>query len=654
MSRTQKQEARRIRTARADAKREIADLNRRQVSAQLTPASDGVGGRLTPIADNREIRRTINFRGWSGKASRNDFRGRWQHQDRFGDRPGLVIHAASELDADVDRLGLAAALHVLGSSILSGVLIHPDEIVPEALARLKRWAAADNPVGTVEGPQPWIVASVSEFSDPMASAIEKPWAFFARCYRGAGPCVTVDHLRMLGLFAEHVVERRGKNAGSWQFWLPGTGRRHPDGGIKPSSPHIPSLYVSSGRTGNRTEFAPCRRGFGKEKGGRTYRGDFPDPVQFAEALDGDRSASYAEHRAKAELPSESLALSVTVDPEGANRVARDVRSIHELMVALDRKAADWFTSPQEREESKSRIDFARTTSGALASLVLEGLGIVPPMDKFPLSDEEYGRWCEGFHGGLTEVHPDQLGTPVPGGDLDQASGFPRAFCLIEGERILTAECLVHRDVTQALVKLCRQAIDNPEVLLDRRVWARFGCTLVEVQPDGELWPIEIDAEDRADGRFEVTHVSSPDRSFFFAWPDVLAAAIRSRRVPQILKATRLVPVGRQEGLRSELPLLPGHRIDTSNFVTRLVELRREMKAKGDLDDAAHLRVLVNSLVFGNFARFDPELKKVGSAWQRSERPGPWNFIPIASSVTAGCRLLIALLDRMVSDAGGEA
>jgi hypothetical protein len=81
------------------------------------------------------------------------------------------------------------------------------------------------------------------------------------------------------------------------------------------------------------------------------------------------------------------------------------------------------------------------------------------------------------------------------------------------------------------------------VALDPDVWKTFGCTLAEVVPDGEPWPVEIEDPQRPDGRLELVGVVSPDRPFFFAWPDVVAAAVLSGRPPKIVRAVRYAPKG---------------------------------------------------------------------------------------------------------------
>lgn len=77
--------------------------------------------------------------------------------------------------------------------------------------------------------------------------------------------------------------------------------------------------------------------------------------------------------------------------------------------------------------------------------------------------------------------------------------------------------------------------------------------------------------------------------------------------------------------------------------------------------------LANSATFGNFARTDRnrtgadgELTAFTDPWGGifearlgyTEQPGRWTFLPAASTVTAGSRLVIAMAERVVADAGG--
>jgi hypothetical protein len=68
----------------------------------------------------------------------------------------------------------------------------------------------------------------------------------------------------------------------------------------------------------------------------------------------------------------------------------------------------------------------------------------------------------------------------------------------------------------------------------------------------------------------------------------------------------------------------------------LVRMRREAEREGYVRSEKQLRVLSNGLVYGQPARFDAYGKK-------GIRPGPWCFPPIAATVAAGCRCLLAML-----------
>ena len=222
--------------------------------------------------------------------------------------------------------------------------------------------------------------------------------------------------------------------------------------------------------------------------------------------------------------------------------------------------------------------------------------------------------------------------------------------LIGWWRLLIAERVEREDVTEELKQLCRRAACEPTVVLDPVIWRRFGCTLVETLPDGEPFPVEVEDQHRPDGRMEVVPVFSPGRVMHFAWQDVVAASL-SGRVPRILRATRRVPIWQQPALRQRLPVLPGLVLDVDQDPTvALVTHRRKVKPS-DPNLASVLRVVVNALCFGVLARFD---ETSGAEWPGAvgEKPGPWCFLPIASSVTAGSRLLLAVLDRLVRDRGG--
>lgn len=598
------------------------------------------------------LRGSPGTEGWQPPGP--EYRGR-----RLSQQVSIYWHAAADAGADGDQLGILAVLVARGRLVLHGLIVVPDALGARdraALAGIQRWATA-HPLDTVAGAAPWRVVGLSEFFDPMATreATEekpaKPWAFVPNAYnRGAGPVVGVDQGRVAGLVAEHVEVRKGRKAQSWQCWLPGWGRPNAEQGkVDRVSPHRPPLIVSSRRKGWSVSFGPCRGGFG------TRGAAFLDLLTGAYALDADRSAGFVEHARHFGVDAAPLPVTVGVDASGAARMVEAVRSVHVLGLAVDEEAGKWFTTPQDRAEGTVRFPIAWAHSPAgVADHLLRRFRVDPPLRRFALAPEEDAAWWEAFHGARCDADPAFLGRPFGAVVLDVTSDYPLTAHLGGWWDVMTADRLVRRSVLGELRSLCQRATKDPTVVLDPAVWARFGLTICEVVPDGECFPVALDDPARPDGRTETAPVVARGRSLFYSWCDVVATAILSGRVPRILRAVRLVPEGRQSGLRRRVAVYPGLVLDANaDPVLGLVRRRREAKAAGDKVLAAELHAVTNSLVSGNFERLDDVATKVGGSWRTVERAGPWTFAPLGTTVTAGARLLLAVLDRMARDLGSR-
>lgn len=583
---------------------------------------------------------------------------------RLAERPAIVLHAAAEAATMPERFGIGAALVVLGRSVLDGCVFVGDELAevsPGSLARLRQWAER-HPLATTTGPRPWHVATSSEFFDPFARVEKepaKPWAFQPTAYEGGGFVVGTDLGRSFGLVAEHVVMPRGRRSGAWQVWLPGWGALGRSSSVRRRSPHRPCLFLRARRVGWQVSWGPCgtdRSGkpAGKrDRAGRPFEGLFVDMLSLAYALDADRGASFAEHCEDFAMEEADLPVAATVDERGAESVTNAVRALHRLALSLDKEAASWFPG----KGCASRVAIARTTSpGAIANELLGTCGIVPPLVKFDLGQEELEHWAEASHGGWCEADPRFSRVAVPAVTADVTSAYPLVAYWLGWWEALRAERLMRQSVTVSLRQACRRALSDPTVALDPATWRQFGLTLAEVAPDGERLPHAFEDPHHADDRLEVVGVRSPGRTLWYPWADVLAASVLSGRVPEIVRAVRLAPTGAQARGRGRrrLPLLPGLVLDLDRDpVLAIVAHRRQAKDRGDYRLAAELRVVVNALVYGGFCRFDDVSVREGRRVVLSERPGPWSCVPIAASVAAGARLLLALAERLVSDLGGS-
>jgi hypothetical protein len=367
---------------------------------------------------------------------------------RLWQRPSLVFYAAAALDIEgrpvmPEKHGLSAALICSGATVNCGCLIVDDDLHrrdPGAFDAVCSWAAANPP-----GPAPWqqwTVVTLSEFFDPFATVEAvgdrpaKPWAFTPTAYTGAGFVIGADLGRTFGLVAEHVSPRRSRaghvamNAGEWNLWLPDWAVKHANG-WKPRSPHRPYLTLRSRRVGWSVEFGPVAGDNGKHVGGRIWRGVFLDVMSLAYAFDAQRGSSLVEHAENFGVQLEPLPLAVTIDGDGASKLARAVADLHALSLRLDAESGRWFTTSTDRAEGRGRIDVARTTSpGTLAAGIVNRARLRAPLQALALDETELRRWIEAFHGGWCDADPRTLGVPFLAGSLDVSSCFPLVAHLI--------------------------------------------------------------------------------------------------------------------------------------------------------------------------------------------------------------------------------
>jgi len=594
--------------------------------------------------------------------------GEWRPPPPLGSAPGLVrrlgmyLAVAGDAGADVDRFGLGAVVIARGRLVFHGLVIVADDLAardPGAFSAIEAWAIA-HPIDTILGSQPWRVLTVSEWTCPRArvqhpvtKAPEQPWAFAPRAYGGAGPVVGADLGRSFGLMAAEIVERNGRAAGSWEVWLPGWGvRRKGRSDITKVSRHRPPLRMRARRVGWSVEFGPCRDGGGKRHGTKQWRGEFVDVLSAAYGFDADRSAGFVEHGRNLGVEVEPLPVTVSAGAEGCSVMARAVEDIRRLALAADERSGHWFTTVTDVDEARRRVSLATLQSPAgLATALVSGLRVEAPLAKFDLSSDEHQGWIEAFHGGWVDANPSLLGQRFEAAAVDLSSAYPLVAHGVGWWDAMTAEHLERRDVTEQLQVLCDRAAIDPTAALNPATWAAFGLTLAEVDLDGQPLFVEVPDAERPDGRTVVAPAWCRGRTLSLSWFDALAASVLGRRPVRIVRAVRLVPVGRQGGLRSRLPLVAGRVLSVDEDpALALVALRRDVK--GSDPTLGHvLHAAVNSLVSGNASRLDGRRRRIGRRWQLVEVPGPHTFFPVASTVTAGARLLLAVLDRQVCDLG---
>jgi len=571
----------------------------------------------------------VNLQHWPGRGTPHVPKA-GPRPDRLGDRASLVLAVAAERGASVERLGLGVALGIFGESVTDAWLIVPDGR-PEVAEELAPWATA-NQIDTPAGSRPFRVISASKFFDYRAGP------FTTTVYGGRGWLVGANLGRVLGLIAECWAPARGRFEGGWRFypptWSDVVDRPGRGPTVQPVSPHRPPIRAKSvGALGTLIEFSLPPRGMGKrDADGRAFRGHFLDVLAGAFALDGVDSDHLADHLGAFGLPEVEMPTAVTMGSAGADQLTAVVQAVHALALRIDTGAARW---------CGGWLDPGRLTSpGSVAAGLLEGAGVLPPLVKFARPDHEaLGRWAAAHHGGWLTSELAGAG-PFPAVDIDQTAGYVQSAVFVGWWRYMTASHIREQDVTAAFSRF----LESPDLaaqVLDPSTWRHWGLTLLELEPNGHELPLDVHGE--ISGRSTLRPVHSP-MALPYAWPDAVLTTLRNGRPPKIVKATRLVAVGRQRGLRRRFPLVPGLVLGIGDDpAVALVRWRHALKVSGEDGRAAtQLRVVVNALVYGLAARLDQQP-------DGTERPGPWCWPPLATTVTAGTRLLVGVAELLIDE-----
>lgn len=607
-------------------------------------------------------------RAWPGRGRRADdvAWGRPRAAERFTDYGFVVLVAAAERYGVPERWGLGVALGGSGSAISTAQLVVADDLSArdrEALAALELWARTT----TVPGPLGALSVEVvtrSAFLHPADGL----WS--GTYWRGRWG-VTGDGGRSLGLIADHWAPGRGRFSGGWSLGLAGWGavgtwtdaagrERH---GWRPML-HQPALrvapiadhglaveYARAGRGGRTPDGQPA----GHWERGRPFLGRFLDVAAVANALDGEDTGVLGDHLAAFGLPLADVPAAVPVDPSGAAALFDAAFAVHALALRLDLEVGRWLATREDRRDGIARVAVARLASpGTLARSILDRTGLTPPLAKFAVPDDmALDRWSGHQHGGWATA--DLRGQIVPALDADVRSAYPAAWSLLGCFDLLRSARLVEVDARAEVLDLLRScAAGDIAPLLDPATYRQLGLTRVQVMPDGETWPVQLDAVSGRSGRLRVGPARSADgATVWVSWPWAAVAALLSGRVPTIRRALRLARDGDEVEPGRPVPIFDDLVVGAGDDpVPALVRLRTEAKRRiaagvAEPDDerlAVLLRVVVNALAYGGFARLDDGGGEL--------RPARWTWPPIAATVPACAALWLAMAQRWAEDRGG--
>ena len=295
---------------------------------------------------------------------------------------------------------------------------------------------------------------------------------------------------------------------------------------------------------------------------------------------------------------------------------------------------------------------------SVAKAYLDAMKIARPAKTSGVSDKELGIAMQAYYGGRAECRIRK--TPIPVVLTDFTSQYPTVNALLGNWNVLTAQQIEFQECTQEVGELLDSL--KLEDTFNPEFWKKLAFFAL-VSPDKDIFPVRTVYNGRTQN-IGLNYLTST-HPVWFAGPDLVASALLDK-APKIVKAIRMVPHGRQRDLRST-NLAGMVSIDPlqDDFYCRVIE-QKSVHKPTNKPLANFLKVLANSGSYGLFVQLDPErLRKAVSVqvysgeifFERSyavvEKSGPWYFPPLASLITAGGRLLLAMLERCVTDKGGS-
>lgn len=301
------------------------------------------------------------------------------------------------------------------------------------------------------------------------------------------------------------------------------------------------------------------------------------------------------------------------------------------------------------------------SSASIAKAALRGLGVTPPMERWPDFDRViFGAAMESFYGGRSEVRIRKTVVPIEA--LDFTSMYPTVSILTGLWDILTAKDI---EVTENTAEI-QQLLDRVTVedMFNAGFWRRLR-SFASVKANGDILPVRADYDGSGASSIGVNPLWS-DRPTYYGLPDLIASKILTGKTPVIEQAYTLRPIGKLSSLTTAEFGKATVNPKEGNLWRTLIEGRKNP----GIDDStsSFLKCTANSGSYGILAEFiskdrpasKPEMVQLVAGNEvmfpttnHPEDPGKYCFPPVAALVTASARLMLALLENEITSRGGS-
>ena len=274
-----------------------------------------------------------------------------------------------------------------------------------------------------------------------------------------------------------------------------------------------------------------------------------------------------------------------------------------------------------------------------------------------MRDNAYGIFMQSYFGGRAECRIRNWEVPVC--PVDFMSQYPTVNELLDNWGVLIAESVTFPDATEDIKRLL-SGIDT-SACFNRKRWPEFKFFGL-VHPGSDILPVRT-LYNGTTQNIGINYLSCK-KPLWFAGPDIIASILLTGKAPKIERAIKVVATGTQANLGS-VSLRGMVKVDANkqSFFKHVIEQR----AANESNKALHywLKILANSGSYGLFVELNPneaeDVKLRVFSGEESfettseivEEPGDWFAPHIGSLITAGGRLLLAMLEKCIADLGGS-
>lgn len=443
--------------------------------------------------------------------------------------------------------------------------------------------------------------------------------------------------------------RPGKKGTDWSFALAGLWRNPKTGRVAPN-PQKPRIvidaqnskmaFIKLGSILNKEEWPRAGRFLDMRTLGWALRNH---PFNLNGACKAFKVKGKKDHKPTGKITSEEI-----------EYCREDVAATHRVLNAM---MAEFNRNPIDLHPEKS------FSPASIAKAYLKEMGIRQPKQHFSVSNKALGVAMQSYYGGRAECRIRIM--PVPVIHTDFTSQYPTVNALLGNWNVLTSRTVRFDDCTATVRKLVSKT--TLENTFDKDFWKHLSFFAL-VKPKDDILPVRTVYDSGHNKRTQnigLNYLRS-QTPIWYAAPDLIASKILTGKTPRILKALRMVPVGRQRNLKSTnlggmVEIKPAEMDFYRTVIEQRVSHKKKNKSLGEF-----LKVLANSGSYGLFVEVNTERKKKEkrityfSGEQKGrvssnylENPGAWYFPPLASLITSGGRLLLAMLEKSVQKKKGS-